>query len=101
MKLTFGEHAKKLHISATKSMTGHLLGGAGGIEACFTALALHEKTIPGTINLTHPDPECDLDYTSDGSKHIECGYAMSNNFGFGGTNASIIFKKWDAYGAPG
>lgn len=96
MKLTFGEHAKKFHISATKSMTGHLLGGAGGIEACFTALALHEKTIPGTINLTHPDPECDLDYTSDGSKHIECGYAMSNNFGFGGTNASIIFKKWDA-----
>ena len=96
MKLTFGEHAKKLHISATKSMTGHLLGGAGGIEACFTALALHENTIPGTINLTHPDPECDLDYTSDGSKHLECGYAMSNNFGFGGTNASIIFKKWDA-----
>lgn len=94
MKTVFGEHAKKLQISATKSMTGHLLGAAGGVEACFTALALHEEMLPGTINLTHPDPECDLDYITDGSRHAACEYAMSNSFGFGGTNASIILKKW-------
>lgn len=94
MKKVFGDHAKKLHIAATKSMTGHLLGAAGGIEACFSVLALKEETIPGTINLRNPDPECDLDYTSDGSIHVACEYAMSNNFGFGGANASIIFRKW-------
>ena len=96
MKMCFGEHAKKLRISATKSMTGHLLGGAGGIEACFTALALRDQMVPGTINLKNPDPECDLDYTADGSKHADFEYAMSNNFGFGGTNSSLIFKRWDA-----
>lgn len=94
MKLAFGEHAKKLKISATKSMTGHLLGAAGGIESVFTALALHEGTVPGTINLENPDPECDLDYVANGTEKHDFEYAMCNSFGFGGTNASLIFKKW-------
>ena len=94
IKLVFGEHAKKLKISATKSMTGHLLGAAGGIETVFTALALHEETLPGTINLEHPDAECDLDYLAGGSEHVACEYAMCNSFGFGGTNASLILKKY-------
>ncbi len=96
MKKVFGDHAKNLHISATKSMTGHLLGAAGGIEACFTALALHDEILPGTINLRNPDPECDLDYTANASLPLACEYAMCNSFGFGGTNASIIMKKWTA-----
>ena len=95
IKLVFGDHAKKIKISATKSMTGHLLGAAGGIESVFTALALHDEMLPGTINLENPDPACDLDYMADGSKNIACEYAMSNSFGFGGTNASLILKKWD------
>lgn len=95
MKLAFGEHAKNLKISATKSMTGHLLGAAGGIESVFTALALHEGIAPGTINLKNPDPECDLDYVANGSEKHDFEYAMCNSFGFGGTNASLIFKKWD------
>lgn len=95
IKLAFGDHAKKLKISATKSMTGHLLGAAGGIESVFTALALHEETLPGTINLENADPQCDLDYMADGSKKIACEYAMCNSFGFGGTNASLILKRWD------
>ncbi|MBE6441568.1 MAG: beta-ketoacyl-[acyl-carrier-protein] synthase II [Desulfovibrio desulfuricans] len=94
IKTVFGAHAKKIKISATKSMTGHLLGAAGGIESVFTALALHEEMLPGTINLENPDPVCDLDYMADGSKHVACEYAMCNSFGFGGTNASVIFKKW-------
>lgn len=94
MKLVFGGHAQKLKISATKSMTGHLLGAAGGIEAVFTALALHDEMLPGTINLENPDPECDLDYLAGGSENVACEYAMCNSFGFGGTNASVIFKKW-------
>lgn len=94
IKAVFGAHAKKIKISATKSMTGHLLGAAGGIESVFTALALHEEMLPGTINLENPDPVCDLDYMADGSKHVACEYAMCNSFGFGGTNASVIFKKW-------
>ncbi|WP_308621657.1 beta-ketoacyl-ACP synthase II [uncultured Desulfovibrio sp.] len=94
MKLAFGEHAKKLRISATKSMTGHLLGAAGGIESVFTALALHEEALPGTINLESPDPACDLDYLAGGTEHVACEYGMCNSFGFGGTNASVIFKKW-------
>lgn len=96
IKLVFGDSAKKIKISATKSMTGHLLGAAGGIETVFTALALHDETLPGTINLENPDPQCDLDYMADGSKKIACEYAMCNSFGFGGTNASLILKKWDA-----
>lgn len=96
MKLAFGEHAKKLRISATKSMTGHLLGAAGGIESVFTALALHDEVLPGTINLESPDPACDLDYLAGGTEHVACEYGMCNSFGFGGTNASVIFRKWVA-----
>jgi len=94
IKLVFGQHAKNIKISATKSMTGHLLGAAGGIESVFTALALHEEMLPGTINLENPDPQCDLDYLANGSRHLACEYAMCNSFGFGGTNASIVMKKW-------
>lgn len=94
MKLAFGEHARKLKISATKSMTGHLLGAAGGIESAFAVLALNRDVLPGTLNLDNPDPQCDLDYLANGSEKRECEYAMSNSFGFGGTNASVIFKKW-------
>lgn len=94
IKTVFGSHAPKIKISATKSMTGHLLGAAGGIETVFTALALHEEMLPGTINLENPDPECDLDYLAGGSEHAACEYAMCNSFGFGGTNASLILKKW-------
>ena len=94
LKIVFGDHAKNLKISATKSMTGHLLGAAGGIESVFTALALHEETIPGTINQEEADPVCDLNYMGDGTKKIACEYAMCNSFGFGGTNASILMKKW-------
>ena len=95
IKLVFGQHAPKIMISATKSMTGHLLGAAGGVESVFTALALHTGWLPGTINLENPDPECDLDYMADGSRQIACEYAMCNSFGFGGTNASLIFRRWD------
>lgn len=94
MKLAFGDHARELKISATKSMTGHLLGAAGGIETVFTALALRDGMLPGTINLENPDPECDLNYLPAGSEKSDCEYAMCNSFGFGGTNASIILKKW-------
>ncbi len=94
MKKVFGDHAKNLHISATKSMTGHLLGAAGGIEACFTALALKEEIVPPTINLSNPDPECDLDYTANTARNVACEYALCNSFGFGGTNATIVLKKW-------
>ncbi len=94
MKQVFGEHVKNVHISATKSMTGHLLGAAGGIEACFTALALRDEVLPPTINLKNPDPECDLDYTANTANHVACEYALCNSFGFGGTNASIVLKKW-------
>lgn len=95
MKLAFGDHAKNLKISATKSMTGHLLGAAGGIESVFTALALSTGTLPGTINLENPDPQCDLDYLAGGSEKRQCEYAMCNSFGFGGTNASVIFKAYN------
>ncbi len=95
IKTVFKNHAKNLKISATKSMTGHLLGGAGGLESVFSVLALHEGVLPGTINLENPDPECDLDYLSGGSVSLKCQYALCNSFGFGGTNASILFKRWD------
>ena len=91
----FGEHAKQLTVVSTKSMTGHLLGAAGGVETVFTAMALHTGWLPGTINLETPDPNCDLDYMAGGSAHIPCEYAMCNSFGFGGTNASLILKKWN------
>ena len=94
MKLAFGDHAKNLKISATKSMTGHLLGAAGGIESVFTALALRDEVLPGTINLEYPDPACDLNYLAGGTERVACEYGMCNSFGFGGTNASVIFRKW-------
>ena len=94
IKLVFGDHAPKIRISATKSMTGHLLGAAGGLESVFSVMALHDGVIPGTINRETPDPECDLNYMTNGSEKVQCQYAMCNSFGFGGTNASIIFKRW-------
>jgi 3-oxoacyl-[acyl-carrier-protein] synthase II len=93
IKSTFGSHAKKLMISSTKSMTGHLLGAAGGIEAVFALMTIDKGVIPPTINYTDPDPECDLDYVPNTAREARVEYAMSNNFGFGGTNASILFRK--------
>jgi 3-oxoacyl-[acyl-carrier-protein] synthase II len=91
----FGEHADKLAISSTKSMTGHLLGGAGGLEAGITALAVHDQVVPPTINLDDPDPECDLDYVPHQSRQMPIRYALSNSFGFGGTNAALLFKRFE------
>jgi 3-oxoacyl-[acyl-carrier-protein] synthase II len=94
IKEVFGEHAYKLAISSTKSMTGHLLGGAGGVEAIFTALTIRRGVIPPTINYETPDPECDLDYVPNEPRKADVRTAMSNSFGFGGTNASIIMKAY-------
>jgi 3-oxoacyl-[acyl-carrier-protein] synthase II len=91
----FGEHADKLAISSTKSMTGHLLGGAGGLEAGITALAVHNQVAPPTINLDDPDPECDLDYVPHQSRKMPIRYALSNSFGFGGTNAALLFTRFE------
>ncbi|PMC40403.1 beta-ketoacyl-[acyl-carrier-protein] synthase II [Bacillus sp. UMB0899] len=96
IKEVFGEHANKLAISSTKSMTGHLLGAAGGVEAIFSVLAIKEGIIPPTINLQTPDPECDLDYVPNEARKQEVRAALSNSLGFGGHNATIIFKKYDA-----
>jgi 3-oxoacyl-[acyl-carrier-protein] synthase II len=93
VKAVFGEHAYKLAVNSTKSMTGHLLGGAGGIESVFTILALHHQKIPPTINLTDPDPECDLDYCANTARDARIDVALKNNFGFGGTNGSLVFKR--------
>lgn len=95
IKKVFGEHAYKLLVSSTKSMTGHLLGGAGGLEAVLTVLALYEGIVPPTINLEDPDPECDLDYVPNEARKADIKIALSNSFGFGGTNATIVFKKWE------
>ncbi len=95
IKTAFGEHAHKLAISSTKSMTGHTLGAAGGIEAIFSLLALQEGLLPPTINLHHPDPECDLDYVPNEARHAAINVAMSNSMGFGGHNACLIFKKYE------
>jgi 3-oxoacyl-[acyl-carrier-protein] synthase II len=94
IKTVFGEHAKKVAISATKSMTGHLLGAAGSTEAIFTLLAIRDGILPPTINYEVPDPECDLDYVPNVSRHQPLAVAMSNAFGFGGTNASLVFRKF-------
>jgi 3-oxoacyl-[acyl-carrier-protein] synthase II len=94
LKRVFGERAKKVPISSTKSMTGHLLGGAGGLEAGISVLALRDQVIPPTINLESPDPECDLDYVPNVARKVTLDYALSNSFGFGGTNAALIFKRW-------
>jgi 3-oxoacyl-[acyl-carrier-protein] synthase II len=92
-KRTFGEHAYKLTMSSTKSMTGHLLGAAGGIEAVFTTLAIRDQVAPPTINLESPDPECDLDYAANAAKEMKIDYAVSNSFGFGGTNGTLVLGK--------
>jgi 3-oxoacyl-[acyl-carrier-protein] synthase II len=93
IKETFGESAYKLVVNSTKSMTGHLLGGAGGIESVFTALAVKDQISPPTINIFNQDPECDLDFVANEARNITINAALKNNFGFGGTNGSLIFKK--------
>ncbi|QFI37474.1 beta-ketoacyl-ACP synthase II [Moritella marina ATCC 15381] len=95
VKSVFGEHAYTLAVSSTKSMTGHLLGAAGAIEAIFTILALKDQILPPTINLENPSEGCDLDYVTDGARPVNMEYALSNSFGFGGTNGSLLFKKAD------
>lgn len=93
IKAVLGEHAKSVVISSTKSMTGHLLGGAGGVESVFTVLALREQKLPPTINLSNPDPECDLDYCANTARDLAFDYALKNNYGFGGTNGALVFKR--------
>lgn len=94
IRKVLGEHADKVAVSSTKSMTGHALGAAGGIEAVFAVLAIHEKKLPPTINYEFPDPDCDLDYVPNVAREAEVEYALSNSFGFGGTNACLIFKRY-------
>ena len=94
IKQTFGEHAYKLAVSSTKSMTGHTLGAAGGVEAVISILSLYNNTLPPTINYRTPDPDCDLDYIPNEPRHAEVEYVLSNSFGFGGTNACLIFKRY-------
>jgi 3-oxoacyl-[acyl-carrier-protein] synthase II len=96
IKRVFGDHAHKLAVSSTKSMTGHLLGAAGGIEAIATALAIHHGILPPTINYETPDPECDLDYVPNLARKQDVEVALSNAFGFGGTNATIVLRKYRA-----
>jgi 3-oxoacyl-[acyl-carrier-protein] synthase II len=93
LKSTFGEHAYKLAVSSTKSMTGHLLGAAGGVEAVYTALTIYHQLVPPTINLEDPDPECDLDYVPGGAREMPVQVALSNSFGFGGTNGTLVLRK--------
>src|SRR6476646_1017716 len=93
IKLAFGAHANKLVVSSTKSMTGHLLGGAGGIESVFTVLALRDQIAPPTINIFNQDPECDLDYCANTAREMRMDHAVKNNFGFGGTNGTLVFKR--------
>jgi 3-oxoacyl-[acyl-carrier-protein] synthase II len=95
LKRVFGDHARKLAISSTKSMTGHLLGAAGGFEAGVTALAIRDQVLPPTINQEHPDPDCDLDVVPNRARRGELSYAMSNSFGFGGTNGALLFKRFE------
>ena len=95
IKRVFGDHARKLPISSTKSMTGHLLGAAGGLEAGITALALRDQILPPTINYETPDPECDLDIIPNEARRVKLDYALSNSFGFGGTNGALVFKRFE------
>jgi 3-oxoacyl-[acyl-carrier-protein] synthase II len=94
IKKVFGEHAWKMGVSSTKSMTGHLLGAAGGIEGAYTALAIDRQVMPPTINYEHPDPDCDLDYVPNQPRPATIHVALSNSFGFGGTNGTLVFKRW-------
>jgi 3-oxoacyl-[acyl-carrier-protein] synthase II len=93
IKLALGDHARKTVVNSTKSMTGHLLGGAGGIESVFTVLAVHHQKSPPTINIANPDPECDLDYCANTARDLKIDVAVKNNFGFGGTNGTLVFKR--------
>jgi len=93
IKLAFGDHARRLVVNSTKSMTGHLLGGAGGIESVFTVLAVHHQVSPPTINIFNQDPECDLDYCANEAREMKIEHAVKNNFGFGGTNGTLVFKR--------
>jgi 3-oxoacyl-[acyl-carrier-protein] synthase II len=93
IKAAFGDHARKLVVNSTKSMTGHLLGGAGGIESVFTVLAVHHQKSPPTINIINQDPDCDLDYCANTARDLKIDYAVKNNFGFGGTNGTLVFKR--------
>jgi len=95
IRTIFGTHADTLAVSSTKSVTGHLLGAAGGLEAVATSMALHTGMVPPTANLTNPDPECDLDYVSEGERELNPRVALSNAFGFGGTNATLVFSRWE------
>src|SRR5690606_38608525 len=93
IKATFGDHGRQLVINSTKSMTGHLLGGAGGLESVFTVLSIYNQISPPTINIFDQDPECDLDYCANTAREMKIEYALKNNFGFGGTNGSLAFKR--------
>jgi 3-oxoacyl-[acyl-carrier-protein] synthase II len=92
----FGDHAYELAVSSTKSMMGHLLGAAGGVEAGVTVLSIRDQKIAPTINYETPDPECDLDFVPNEAREREVSYALSNSFGFGGTNAALVFKRYEA-----
>ena len=93
IKLAFGDHASQLVVNSTKSMTGHLLGGAGGVESVFSVMAIHTQVSPPTINLHNPDPECDLDYCANEARQMKIDVAVKNNFGFGGTNGTLVFRR--------
>ena len=94
VKASFGDHAYKLAVGSTKSMVGHLLGAAGGVEAVYSTLAVHHQVLPPTINLTDPDPECDLDYVPHTARETKVDVALSNSFGFGGHNATLVVKRF-------
>ena len=93
LKRCFGDRARAIAVSSTKSMTGHLLGAAGGVEAVFSALAVHQQIAPPTINLHRPDPQCDLDYVPNTAREMKIDVALSNSFGFGGTNGTLVFRR--------